>query len=217
MVTKKIYKTREEWLTNRTSCIGGSDAACILGLNPYKTNQQLFLEKTGQAKADDISDKDCVVYGTKAEEHLRALFALDFPQYEVLYEENNMWTNDNYPFAHASLDGWLVDKTTGRKAILEIKTSTITNSQGWEKWKNKIPTNYYCQILHYFMVTEFDFAILKAKLIYQFDTMPNMQIRHYFIERSEVENDIKHLIEHEINFAQRISTGSKPDLILPTI
>ena len=33
--------TREEWLEERKKGIGGSDAATILGLNPYKTNIQI--------------------------------------------------------------------------------------------------------------------------------------------------------------------------------
>ena len=31
--------TREEWLEERKNGIGGSDAATILGLNPYKSNE----------------------------------------------------------------------------------------------------------------------------------------------------------------------------------
>ena len=124
-------KNREEWLQNRTR-IGGSDASAIVGLNPYKSNTDLWLEKTGQVTSEDISDKPYVKYGTNAEEHLRALFALDFPQYEVEYLDNNMFLNDKFPFAHASLDGWLTDKD-GRKGILEIKTTEILQSMQKEK------------------------------------------------------------------------------------
>ena len=43
----------------------------------------------GLAEQEDISDKPYVKYGTEAEKYLRGLFALDFPQYQVLYDENN--------------------------------------------------------------------------------------------------------------------------------
>jgi len=115
MVKMKTLASHEEWLANRKK-IGGSDAACILGLNPYKSNIELFDIKTGRAEQEDISEKPYVKYGTEAEELLRELFKLDFPQYKVEYVENNMWTNDKYPFAHASLDGWLTDGN-GRKGI----------------------------------------------------------------------------------------------------
>ena len=46
--------TREEWLEARKNGIGGSDAATILGLNPYKTTIELWEEKTGKREAEDI-------------------------------------------------------------------------------------------------------------------------------------------------------------------
>ena len=90
--------TREEWLEERKKGIGGSDAATILGLNPYKTSIQLWEEKTGRKQAEDISDKPYVQYGTKAEDHLRELFKLDFPQYEVSHQENTIIKHPEYPF-----------------------------------------------------------------------------------------------------------------------
>ena len=73
---------------------------------------------------EEISERDYVQYGTKAEEYLRGLFSLDFPQYQVLYEENNMFLNSDYPWMHASLDGELIDGE-GRHGVLEIKTTNI--------------------------------------------------------------------------------------------
>ena len=48
--------TREDWLEERKKGIGGSDAATILGLNPYKTSIDLWEEKTGRKDAEDISE-----------------------------------------------------------------------------------------------------------------------------------------------------------------
>ena len=66
--------TREKWLEERKKGIGGSDAAAILGLNPYKDNIKLWEEKTGRRQAEDISEKEYVKYGTNAEDLLRELF-----------------------------------------------------------------------------------------------------------------------------------------------
>ena len=79
------FDSREDWLKGRTR-IGGSDAAAILGLNPYTDNQKLWAIKTGKAKAEDISDKPYVMYGTNAEAPLRELFALDFPEFQLGYK-----------------------------------------------------------------------------------------------------------------------------------
>lgn len=215
MVALKKLKDREEWLKNR-SRIGGSDASAIVGMNPYRTNIELWKIKTGQLEAEDISEKPYVKYGTQAEEHIRALFALDFPEYKVKYLENNMWLNDKYPFAHASLDGWLEDEE-GRKGILEIKTTNILQSMQKEKWNHRIPDNYYIQILHYLMVTEFEFAVLVAQLKSEFNGEIYKQTKHYKIERAEVEEDIKFLQTSERKFWQQVQENRCPALILPEI
>ena len=195
MIEMKVLKDREEWLQNRQR-IGGSDASAILGMNPYRTNIELWQIKTGQMVPEDISDKPYVKYGTQAEEHLRELFKLDFPEYQVFYEENNMWLNDKYPFAHASLDGWLMDQD-GRKGVWECKTTNILQSMQKEKWKDRIPDNYYIQLLHYLMVTEFEFAVLKAQLKSEFNGEIYLQTKHYKIERAEVQADIEFLESSE--------------------
>lgn len=210
-----ILKDRAEWLANRQR-IGGSDAAAILGMNPYRTNLELWQIKTGQLTPEDISDKPYVKYGTEAEQHLRELFKLDYPEYQVFYEENNMFLNDKYPYAHASLDGWLVDQE-GRKGVWECKTTNILQSMQKEKWKNQIPDNYYIQILHYLMVTEFDFAVLKAQLKYEFDGEVYLQTKHYKIERAEVQEDIEFLQYSEKEFWQQVQERKRPSFILPNI
>ena len=217
MIKMNVLQNHAAWLEARSHYIGGSDAAAVLGLNPYKSNLELWQEKTGLMVPEDISEKPYVKYGHAAEGYLRDLFALDFPEYEVGYTENNIWLNDAFPFAHASLDGWLADQD-GRKGILEIKTTNILQSMQKEKWDHRIPDNYYIQVLHYLMVTEFDFAVLKAQLKYEFqggDIM--LQTKHYKIERSEVQQDILYLAQKEADFWESVQAKKKPALLLPEI
>lgn len=217
MIEMNILPGHGAWLEARSHYIGGSDAAAVLGLNPYKSNLELWQEKTGLVVPEDISEKPYVKYGHAAEGCLRELFALDFPEYEVGYTENNIWLNDAFPFAHASLDGWLTDQD-GRKGILEIKTTNILQSMQKEKWDHRIPDNYYIQVLHYLMVTEYDFAVLKAQLKYEFqggDVM--LQTKHYKIERSEVQQDILYLAQKEADFWEKVQAKKKPALLLPEI
>lgn len=217
MVQMLELRSREEWLDKRKSYIGGSEAACIVGLNPYSTNIDLWELKTGRRKAADISDNPYVKYGAEAEKYLRELFALDFPRFKVDYVEHNMWINDEYPFAHASLDGWLTDEH-GRRGILEIKTANISNASATLKWKDRIPDNYFCQVLHYMMVTGFDFAVLKAQLKWDYGADDLfLQTKHYFIEREEVEDDIEMLIDAERKFAEYVRKDVQPPLVLPMI
>ena len=216
MVTMQTFKSREEWLDARTGRIGGSDAAAILGLNPYKTNVQLWEEKTGRRTAPDISGQPYVKYGTEAEEPLRELFKLDFPEYTVMYEEGNMWLNDAIPWGHASLDGWLLDQG-GRRGIWECKTTEIMRSGQMKLWKGRIPDNYYIQLLHYLLITGFDFAVLKGQLKFDIDGEMWLQTKHYKIERSEVQEDIEFLKEKEFEFWQHIKQDKPPALILPSL
>lgn len=48
MTTPASYRDKQEWLRARQTGLGGSDAAVILGVSPYKTLHELWLEKTGQ-------------------------------------------------------------------------------------------------------------------------------------------------------------------------
>ena len=220
MVQMLQLKSREEWLEKRTSFIGGSDASAIVGLNPYMTNVDLWEIKTGRRKQRDISNVSVVKYGTDAEKYLRELFKLDFPQYKVFYEEHNIWLNDKYPFAHASLDGWITvlddeEGVQGKKGVFECKTTEILQSMQKEKWRNKLPDNYYIQVLHYLMVTEFDFAVLKAQLKYNYAGDISLSTKHYFIDREEVKEDIEYLADAEAKFAEYIKTDKRPPLVLP--
>lgn len=209
------FDSNEEWLHNRRG-IGGSDASAVLGLNPYKTNEELWLEKAGILVPEDIADKPYVIYGHAAEPLLRELFALDHPEYRVEYYENNLIRNEKYPWAHASLDGELVDQE-GRRGILEIKTTNILQPMQREKWRDQIPDNYYIQVLHYLLVTEYDFAVLKAQLKSEWSGEIRLVTRHYIIERVDVAEDIAILKEAEEKFWQSIQTGERPGLILPEI
>lgn len=217
-VEMKKCKNHEAWLKHRTKYLGGSDVACILGLSSWKTNLQLYREKKGIVKPDDLSDNPLVEYGSKAEEHIRALFTLDHSELTVEYVENNSWHNSKYPFAAASLDGWSQEKETDRKGILEIKTANITSKAQAEKWKDgKIPDNYYCQVLFYLAVTEFDYVDLRANLKYD---LPDKDLfiitKDFHIERTDpnVEDDIATIMEATAKFAERLKKNEEPPLLL---
>ena len=216
MIEMKILSSREEWLANRFNGIGGSEISAVIGCNPYMSNTELWEYKTRRKIPEDISDKPYVLYGTKAEEYLRELFKLDFPEYEVGYKENNSFHNSKYPWARASLDGWLRDKD-GRLGVWECKTTNILQSMQREKWKEKIPQNYYCQVLMYMAVLEADFAILKAQLKSEFDGELYIQTKHYRIERSDVQEDIDYIMRKGAEFWEYVQKDVEPPLILPNI
>lgn len=209
--------SHSDWLDKRKDGIGGSDASAILGLNPWKTSEQLWEEKVDLADPDDsISSLEAVKYGTNAEAPLRSLFKLDHPEHKVYYRKNEILRNNKLPWMQASLDGELTDPD-GRMGILEIKTTSILQSMQREKWRDQVPPNYYVQLLHYLLVTGYDFVILKAQLKSIWDGQIQISTRHYTFERADVINDLKMLLAAEIRFWNFIKTKKRPPLRLPQI
>lgn len=209
-------KDHESWLAERQKGIGGSDAATILGLNPYKTNQELYREKIGLIIPEDISAKPYVKYGINAEGSLRQLFRLDYPDYKVYSRNNEILRNKELPYLQASVDGELTDPE-GRKGILEVKTTTILRSMQKEQWRDRVPDNYYCQILHYLLVTGYEFAILKAQMKYEYPEKMKLITNHYHFEKSDLIDDLKTLLRAEVKFWDHIINEQEPDLLLPAI
>ena len=205
---------RRGWLEERKKGIGGSDASAIIGVNPYKTNVELWEEKTGRRELEDISDKPYVQYGIAMESILRQSFAVKNPKYIVDYEENVIIKHPIYPFLFATLDGILTNKETGEKGVLEIKTKNFHSDRGKEDWKDGVPDNYFTQILHYMNVTGTTFAIVFAELTYSDDYQAT---KTYLIERKNHEEDIKYLQEKEIEFWKYVKEDKEPPLLLPEI
>ena len=208
-------QSREAWLEARRRGIGGSDAGAVIGANKYRSNVDVWKEKTGLIVPEDVGDKPAVKFGKEAEQHIRALFALEHPEMSVEYHEFYMYLNDKYPFLYATLDGELTDDS-GRHGILEIKTATIQNAAGWSEWVDGIPQSYYAQVLHQLAATGWDFVILFAYLRTPYSGNVARFIERR-IERADVADDITYLIAQEAEFWQAVETKQRPPLRLPKI
>ena len=212
----RVTPTEKSWLQERLDGIGASDAAAILGLSPYMSNERLWEIKTRRVVPDDISHSPFVQYGKTAEKHLRELFALDFPEYTVGYRDFDIVRNPDYPFIFATLDGRLTG-SDDRNGVLEIKTTEIMQPGQWDKWKDRIPDNYYIQVLHQLLATGWDFAVLKAQIKWRKDDEINLTTRHYHIERGLVADDIGYLLVEEIKFWENVQQDRRPNTKLPPI
>lgn len=221
----KIPQNEQEWLQRRLAGIGGSEAAAVIGQSPWCSNVELWKRKTGRATAPDISCNEAVAYGHAAEAPLRELFALDFPRYEVSYGgAYDMVFHPEHEFIFATLDGRLVERETGRRGILEVKTTSILRSMQKEKWWKDgapcIPQQYFCQIVHQLLATGFDFAVLHAQLKYDYgDEVEDVRSerRTYLIERADVLTDLDYLLTEEVKFWGYVQRDEMPPQILPEI
>lgn len=192
ILSVKDAEDHEKWLEARALGIGGSDAAVIMGMNQYKSTYQLWLEKTGQAEAPDLSDNQHVYWGTKNESNIA-----DWFQEETGKKVKRLGTlqSREYPFMLANVDRTVI----GENAGLEIKTAGVSQ---YRKWKDdEIPDAYYCQCLHYMAVTGADYWYIAVLL-------GGNEAKWKRIERDE--EDIKTLIEAEKEFWGLVQTQTAP-------
>lgn len=182
----------EKWLETRNAGIGGSDASVIMGLNPYKSPYQLWLEKTGQAEAPDLSHVQAVYWGSKNEANVA-----DWFQETTGKKARKLGTlrSRAYPFMLANVDRAVM----GEEAGLEIKTAGVSQAKKWKG--DEIPDAYYCQCLHYLAVTGADRWYI-AVLIGGNDAI------YKVVERND--DDIKAIIEAEADFWHLVETNTPP-------
>jgi putative phage-type endonuclease len=144
IMTAAEIENREAWLKVRNDSIGCSEAAAIVGMNPWKSSYTLWLEKTGQSQQEDISENECVHFGTILEQ----VVADEFCRREgKKVRKCGLFRSNKYPFMTASFDRLLV----GEDAGLECKTSNAFKREEWDE--GEIPPNYYVQCQHYMLVS----------------------------------------------------------------
>ena len=214
-MNREIYATREEWLNARMHTLGASDAAASVGLNPWKTNVQLWKEKTGKVQPEDISEKACIKFGNDAEPLIRAMFALEHPEYTVVYVPNEIITSSVFPFLSCSLDGEIITSDS-RRAVLEIKTAEPMNLGSVQMWKNRIPDHYLAQVIHQLFVTDYDFVVVRAHIRQNDGAEVSHDIERFFTAE-EMEEQIEWLIERETKFWDCVKADIPPSMILPNL
>lgn len=205
--------SREEWLKKRQRFIGASEAACLLGLSKWQNNQELFLRKTSEISGlSDFTPNEFIKKGNDLEPHIRAIFRIENKHFKVIYRNFDVRINSNYPFIGATLDGDLEDEE-GNKGILEIKTVEIFTRQQKEEWNERVPDQYYCQVLFQMLATGYSFAILFAYI----KDGDNIFFRSYRFNRKDHQESIDLLEKEAIAFWGYVERNEMPPLKLPSI
>ena len=148
-------KDNREWLEQRTKGVGGSDVAAIMGLSPWRTPAQVWLEKTGRVEPEDLSGRPYVEFGNIMEPLIGKWYADQHPDRKVR-RVNAICQSNRRPWAQASLDYEVCDMERDpdtRWGVLEIKTARTA-----QDWKAGVPLYYQTQIIHYMTVTGRRFA-----------------------------------------------------------
>ena len=182
----------EEWLEHRQKSIGGSDASAILGMNTYCSPYTVWADKLG--KLPPKEDNEAMRLGRDLEDYVAKRFTEETGK--KVRKENNIIINPDYPFAHANVDRVVV----GEDAGLECKTTSVMNLK---RFKNgEYPENYYCQCVHYLMVTG-------AKRWYLGVLILGAGFKVFVIERDEEE--IAALAKSEEAFWEYVKNNTPPE------
>lgn len=142
--------SRTEWLMHRKKGIGGSDVGAIMGVNPYKSILDVYVDKFSEAT--DESQSDAAYWGTRLED----LVADEFQRQtgKKVRRRNAMLKHPKYDFMLANIDREVV----GENAILECKTANAFFAKQWED--DEIPASYIYQVQHYLAVTGYEKAYI---------------------------------------------------------
>lgn len=166
----------ETWKRNRGTYIGGSDAAAILGLSPYRTIGECWIEKVRAQEAleagDETIDPEMETrfsrWGKRWEKTVLDEYQ-DVTGFEVRRPGLTLYRHPDLPFIGGTLDGEVVTPH-GDKRVVEAKTT-----DAWVQWRDQMwgpsgsdqcPDHYTVQLLHYLIVrghegfTMGDFAVL---------------------------------------------------------
>ena len=141
--TIKRPATREDWLAARRPYIGGSEVAIVLGLSPWKTPVDLWLEKTGRRTPDD-TPSEAMRLGNELEDYAARR-----------YSEATGRTVRNFGYmivdddAHlvADVDRLVVPEGASVAAFHdEIRTNRILECKTGAAWEdNEVPAHYQAQ------------------------------------------------------------------------
>lgn len=150
----KLVKTsglnREEWLAFRKRGIGSSDAAAAVGLNPYKSQLELWLEKTGKdqdlPKPDPNDEASPLYWGTLLEPIVAAHYTK---------RTGNKVRRINAVLQHAS-EPWMlanVDREVMGDEEVQILECKTAGMNGARMWKDGVPEYVQLQVMHQLAVT----------------------------------------------------------------
>ncbi|EPM0509132.1 YqaJ viral recombinase family protein [Pseudomonas monteilii] len=191
---------RRDWLAVRKRGIGSSDAAAAVGLNPYKSQLELWLEKTGRdaglPKTDPQDEESPAYWGNVLEPIVAWHYSKRTGNKVRRINAVLQHPDPELPWMLANIDREVIG--TEDVQILECKTAGIN---GARLWKEGVPEYVVLQVMHQLAVTgkqAADVAVL----------LGGQTLEIHRIERDE--QMIARLIELERQFWQHVETDTPP-------
>ncbi len=190
--------SRDEWLNVRKRGIGSSDAAAAVGLNPYQSQLELWMIKTGRdqnlPKVDPNDESSPMYWGTILESIVAAHYTKRTGHKVRRINSVLQHPDPDKSWMLANLDYSIVGNDIVQ--ILECKTA---GEFGSRLWRDGVPEYIQCQVQHQLAVTGKQVADVCVLICGQ-------EIRIHRIERDdelidrliELERKFWHYVEHDI-------------------
>ena len=198
----KLVKTndlsRDAWLTVRKGGIGSSDAGAAVGLNPYQSQLELWMVKTGRdgslPKIDPNDETSPMYWGTLLEPIVAAHYTRRTGH--RVRKINAVLQHPEIPWMLANIDREVMGVADVQ--ILECKTA---GEFGARLWRDGVPEYVQLQVQHQLAVTNKAAADVCVLVCGQ-------EIRIYRIDRDDAL--IARLIELEQQFWRYVETDTPP-------
>ncbi|KVD35461.1 endonuclease [Burkholderia ubonensis] len=191
---------REQWLADRQAGIGGSDAAAALGVSRYKTQYQLWAEKTGRLEPENLDDVERIRFGNLMEEIIAREYAR---RNDVKVQRRNaIIEHPKYSFMRANVDRLVVGVRRGLECK-NVDSLAFRFGEWGEPGTDQVPDEYLMQCHHYMIVLDYPEWHLAA-------CVGGNKLCTYIIQRdAELEETI---IEREHAFWQHVEREEAPSL-----
>ncbi|MGY1530848.1 YqaJ viral recombinase family nuclease [Luteimonas sp. A649] len=186
---------REQWLEVRKQGIGSSDAAAAVGLCPYKSQLELWMDKTGRTgRGEEPGQSDPMYWGTLLEPFVAAAYTERTER--KVRRVNAVLQHPTYSFMLANIDREVVGVPDVQ--ILECKTA---GEFGSRLWRDGVPEYVQLQVQHQLAVTGKQAADVAVLLCGQ-------RLEVHRIERDE--EVISRLIVLEARFWEHVTQDTQP-------
>lgn len=191
---------------NRKKYLGSSDAAKVLGVDPWTSPYDLWLEKTGQVEDKNIQN-DAIEVGNYCEDAVLQWFA-DKKNLKVIRNQFRVHENG---IMSANMDAIVQDDPT---QAIEVKTTGVTSYMVSEEWgevgTSEVPDRIALQCYHQMAV------LPELKVIWVPVLIGGVGFRHYVIERNQ--ELIENLEGIEARFwNENVLGGEEPSDSLPSL
>ena len=146
---------RDQWLALRRTGIGGTDAAAILGLSPWSSPLDVWLDKTGRAvpRPSDPDRDDLLFLGNALEPAIAAMYERKTGRRLFKPEEDfGIVRHPAFPMILGTPDRLVVGEPRG----VELKSEVPFLDRFGDPGTDEVPDFYVAQCAVYMAVNNFD-------------------------------------------------------------